>query len=206
MPFSRDASALPSQGAERGHAQGTSVPPVASPGPHSPPAGAGGRGGCARAAEGKQGGRGAGVRGLQAGTPSPPAAAPPPGSPGQCGRVAPQGPPVHPLCCRGGPRSPLSAHPQRPGILRRHRAPAADDTDAACASPSPRAPTSDWPLAVPHGQSAHTTGGRGWAAPRPAPAGGIGLLIGFLQPFPAFSRWSPHSESGYLRRNWNSCF
>lgn len=158
-----------------------------------------GRGGAGDQREaGKQGGRGAGVRGLQPGTPSPPAAAPPPGSPGQCGRVAPQGPPVHLLCCRDGPRSPLSAHPQRPGILRRHRSPAVDDPDAASASRSPRAPTSDWPLAVPHGQSAHTTGGRGWAAPRPAPAGGIGLLIGFPQPCPAFPRGSPHSQSGYL--------
>lgn len=76
MPFSRNASALPSQGAERGHAQGTSVPSVASPGPHSPPAGAGGRVGCARAAEGlatreRQGNKEVGVQGSGGCSPGP---------------------------------------------------------------------------------------------------------------------------------------
>lgn len=83
-------------------------------------------------------------------------------------------PPVHPQCCRGGPRSPLPAHPQRPVIPRRHGSPAALDPAAAPGSQSPRTPTSDWPLANPRRQSAYSPGGARLGCGRPAPAGRIG--------------------------------
>lgn len=116
MPFSRDSPAPTSPGAEWGHAQGTSVTPVPSPGPHS------GRRralevlllqqgvwrgvGCSRTGQGlatpeagKQGGGGSWVGGCSPGTASPPTAAPPPG---RHGRVAGRGARVRGL--RPGPR------------------------------------------------------------------------------------------------------